>query len=346
MVLHTTSGTTGAPQPLLFGARDREIQNALLARAYIMQGLRADDVVQSLYGFGLVNGGHYVREAILHFTKALLLPAGTGHDTPSERQVRLMRDFGVTALVGFADYIKKLAQVRDQLGFDLEIRLISGHLGQENRRELADLWPGAQIYDWYGVGDTGIVAAEGPRQNGLHIWEDAHLVEILNPASGQPAPDGNEGDICVTSLFKTDVYPIVRFNTKDVSAILPPAPASGLGFRRLAGFQGRSDNMVKLRGVNVYPTAIGGMLSAHSALTGEYVCEWIRRDGREDLRILVECHQADLANMRDQVAGSLRQRLGVSVEVELVAPGGTAALTEIERRQKPIRLIDRRKEQS
>ena len=111
VVFHTTSGTTGRPQTLLFGPKSREVQNLLLARAYRWQGLSADDVVHSCYGHGTVNGGHYVREAVLHWTNALFVSAGTGLETPSARQVGLMRDFGATVLVGFADYLKRLAEV-------------------------------------------------------------------------------------------------------------------------------------------------------------------------------------------------------------------------------------------
>ena len=166
VIVHTTSGTTGRPQTLLFGPKSREIQNLLLARVYRFQGLTDADVVHSVYGFGMINGGHYVREALLHWTNALMLPAGTGAETRSAQQVALMRDFGVTAVVGFADFIRRLADVaREQgieLGRDIPVRLISGHLGREDRDALSAAWGGAAVYDWYGVGDTGIIAAEGP----------------------------------------------------------------------------------------------------------------------------------------------------------------------------------------
>lgn len=348
VVFHSTSGTTGVPQPLYFGARDREVQNALLARAYRLQGLRDDDVVHSVYGFGMVNGGHYIREALLHFTKALLLPAGTGLETRSEQQVRLMQRFKATVLVGFADYIKRLAEVARENGLepgrDLPVRLVIGHLGQESRETISRLWGGAAAYDWYGVGDTGTVAAEGPLQNGLYVWEDAHVVEMLDPEHGQPVPDGAFGNMCITILFKTSVYPVIRFNTNDLSRLLPPDPASGINFRRIPGFLGRSDNMVKLRGINVYPTAIGAMLDELEGLTGEYVCR-VGRDGvRDHMSVVVELAAGEVADAgrRDHIAARLRERLGVEVMVELVGPGGTAALTQIEARQKPIRLIDER----
>ena len=348
IVMHTTSGTTGTPQPLFYGPRDREIQNLLLARAYLLQGMRADDVVHSVYGFGMVNGGHYVREAILHYTDALLLPAGTGLETRSEQQVGLMQRYGATVLVGFADYMLKLAATARELGLepgrDIPLRMISGHLADDGGESLTAAWGGAVTYDWYGVGDTGIIAAEGPDRDGLHIWEDAHIVEILDSDTGRAVPDGTRGTICVTVLFKQDVYPIIRFDTKDVSTMLPGTGAAGYSLRRLAGFQGRSDNMVKLRGINVYPTAVGGHLREIEALGGEYFCRVSRRDGRDEMTVVCET-RADAAGghaLERTVADHLRQRLGVTVAVMLVGPGETAGETEVNSRQKPIRLRDDR----
>ena len=349
VIMHTTSGTTGAPQPLFFGAWDREVQNVLLARAYLLQGLTNDDVVHSTYGFGMVNGGHYIREAILHFTGAKLLPAGTGAETRSEQQIGLMHHFGATVIVGFADYILKLSDVALELGLepgrDINIRMVSGHLSSDGREAMAKAWPGAKVFDWYGVGDTGIIAAEGPDQDGLYIWEDAHVVEILDPERLVPVQDGERGNICVTTLFKNTIYPIIRFNTNDVSAVLPVGDETGINFRRLAGFQGRSDNMVKLRGINVYPTAIGAILGKIEALNGEYVCRLVNRSGRDELIVVAEMKTelgVDRPALEKEIGGVLRQRLGVGVLVDMVAPGKTADLTQIEARQKPIRLVDER----
>ena len=340
-ILHTTSGTTGEPQPLFFGPRDREIQNILLARAYLLQGLRPDDVIHSVYGFGMVNGGHYIREAILHYTQALLLPAGTGAETRSRLQIDLMHRFGATVLVGFSDFLRKLAEVAKEAGLepgkDLPVRMISGHLDHASREGLADIWGGADTFDWYGVGDTGIIAAEGPRRDGLYLWEDAHFVELLDPNSGQPVADTAPGNICVTVLFKDTVYPIIRFDTQDVSTLLPVDPASGIAFRRITGFGGRSDNMVKLRGINLYPTAIAPLLQGLDGFTGEYVC---RINSRRDEMTVIAEYAGDDRRAPSQLAQHLREQLGVRVAIELVAPGQTAPLTGLEQRQKPRRLID------
>ncbi len=342
IVFHTTSGTTGRPQPLMFGPKGREVTNLLVGRMYRWMGLRGDDVVQSVYGHGMINGGHYIREAVTHFTHALFLSAGTGIETRSVNQVNLLADFGVTVMVGFVDYIRKLAEVAEAEGlFDrIKLRMIIGHLGTEDRAATEAAWHGARAYDWYGVGDTGSIAGEGPERDGLYVWEDAHYLELLDVDSGQPVAKGETGDMVVTCLFKDDIAPCIRFNTHDITHELDGQGA--LVFRRIAGFKGRSDNMVKLRGINVFPHAIGAILEGRADLTGEYVCH-LRRDAatqRDSMIVTIESRGGSDAG---QLAALLRQGLGVEVEVELCPPGGTAAATQIDVRQKPIRLIDERK---
>ena len=350
LIFQTTSGTTGRPQPLLFGPKSREIQNLLLARFYALQGITRADVIHSVYGHGMVNGGHYVREAVLHWTGAQFLSAGTGVETRSAQQVALMRDFGATVIVGFGDYIKRLSEVAREQGLvpgrDLPIRVISGHMGAESAASMAAAWGGAQIYDWYGVGDTGAIAGEGPDHDGLYVQEDAQYLEILDIETGAPVAPGQSGDMVCTCLYKDDVFPIIRFNTHDVSAFRTDTSALGLNLARITGFLGRSDNMVKLRGINIYPTGIGAILTEnHPELCSEYICEVTRADGRDDMLVRIETR----GPLDAPVAGYqalLRTRLGVEVTVALAAPGALADLTQIETRQKPIRLIDARKDQA
>lgn len=339
VIFHTTSGTTGQPQPLLFGAKSREVQNLLLGRIYRLQGIAGNDVVHSVYGHGPINGGHYVREAVLHWTNAIFLSAGTGVETPSKRQVELMRDFGVTVIVGFADYLKRLAEAAAEqgliMGEDIRVRMISGHMGRENRAAIADLWGGAECYDWYGVGDTGIVAGEGPDRDGLYVMEDAHYLELLDVDTGAPVGAGRQGDMVCTCLFKDDIYPIVRFNTHDVTMERSGTSALGFNLRRIEGFLGRSDNMVKIKGINVFPQAVGPLLDEVPEFLGEFVCR-VSADG--GFVVVAEVSRAGpelLGRMREL----LKNKLGIAVDVELVERGGTASLTEVDRRQKPIRLV-------
>jgi len=351
VIIHTTSGTTGNPQIVPFGPRGREVQNLLLARAYRLHGMVDSDVVHSVYGHGLINGGHYIREAVTHWTGATFIPAGTGVETRSVRQVELLRSFGATVIVGFADYIKRLAAVAREADIlperDLKVRMICGHIGQEDRGALSKVWNDCEIFDWYGVADTGTIASEGPDHDGLYVWEDAQVLEIADIDTHAPAAAGEVGDMIVTVLFKDDIYPMIRFNTHDVTRWRSGSSSLGLNFRRIDGFLGRSDNMVKIRGINVFPSAIGSMLPATDKLTGEYICRAERdENGRDTLVVVVEArHDPADRTLADHIRSALHQKLGIDVAVELCPAGSLAAMTQVEVRQKPIRLIDARRKQ-
>ena len=340
-VFHTTSGTTGRPQPLMFGPKGREITNLLVGRMYRWMGLQPADVVQSVYGHGMINGGHYIREAVTHFTNSLFLSAGTGIETRSINQVNLMADFGVTVMVGFVDYIRKLAEVAEaEKLFDrIKLKMIIGHLGTEDRASTEAAWHGAKAYDWYGVGDTGSIAGEGPDRDGLYVWEDAQYLELLGVDNGQTVAPGETGDMVVTCLFKDDIAPCIRFNTHDITQEMPGK--GEIAFKRITGFKGRSDNMVKLRGINLFPHAIGALIENRSDLTGEYICRLTRDPAtqRDDMLVVLESRGG---TDETQLAALLRQGLNVEVGVQLCRPGETASLTEIDVRQKPIRLLDER----
>lgn len=346
LIFQTTTGTTGRPQPLLYGPKSREIQNLLLARLYALQGINRDDVVHSVYGHGLVNGGHYVRETILHWIGAHFLSAGTGVETRSANQVDLMKAFGTNVLLGFGDYIKHLSEVARAAGLepghDIKIGTISGHIGAESHSAMSEAWGGAEVFDWYGVGDTGAIAGEGPDHAGLYVQEDAQFIEILDIDSGRPVDDGMSGNMVCTCLYKDDIFPIIRFNTHDVSAFRLDGSPLDINLRRITGFQGRSDNMVKLRGINIFPTGIGAILTEnHAELSSEYICMLKRKEGREDLTVMIET-RGDTSASVEAFEALLRTRLGVDITVKLADPGALADLTQIESRQKPIRLIDQR----
>ena len=339
-VLHTTSGTTGRPQTLLFGPKGREVGNLLVARLYRWLGVGPQDVIHSVYGHGMINGGHFIREAVTHFTNSIFLPAGTGIETRSAAQVHLMADFGATIAVGFVDYLRKLAETAEAEGLmeRIKLRMIIGHLGTEDRAATEAAWGGAKAYDWYGVGDTSSIAGEGPDRDGMYVWEDAQYLELLDIGSGQPVAQGETGDMVVTCLYKDDIAPCIRFNTHDITHEL--GGRGELAFKRIAGFKGRSDNMVKLRGINLFPHAIAALIENRADLTGEYVCH-LRRDatGRDDMVVTIESRGGTQSG---ELAEVLRRGLGVEVAVVLCAPGATAAATQIDTRQKPIRLIDER----
>jgi phenylacetate-CoA ligase len=219
-------------------------------------------------------------------------------------------------------------------------------VGRESRSALSKAWGGAEIFDWYGVADTGPIAAEGPDRDGMYVMEDAQYLELVDGASGTVIDDDTPGDMVVTSLYRDDVYPLIRFNTHDLSAWRLDAPTSGLSLKRTVGVLGRSDNMVKLRGINVYPLALAAILNERPEFAGEYICRANRdASGRDELTVIIEtrAHTA-LPNptLERHFSELLAQRIGVELRVELVEVGSTAPLTQLETRQKPIRLIDDR----
>jgi len=346
---HTTSGTTGRPQVLMFGPKSREVQNLLLGRLYHMQGIGRGDVIHSVYGHGPINGGHYVREAVTHWTQAIFVSAGTGLETRSVKQVQMMKDFGTTVIVGFADYIKKLAKVARENGIepgvDIPVRAISGHLGREDRDQLSEMWGGADCFDWYGVGDTGSIAGEGPDRDGLYVMEDAQYLEVCDIETGAHVKSGQTGDMVVTCLYKDDIYPIIRFNTHDVTAERAGKSSLGLNFKRIEGFLGRSDNMVKLRGINIFPHAMGPILEEVDDFAGEFYCK-VERDsaGRDDMIVVAETKapKSEYGKLAAEFEDILKRNLGLGVSVDLKPIGGTADITQVDARQKPIRLVDTR----
>ncbi len=354
IVFHTTSGTTGTPQPLLFGPKSREIQSLLVARSYRFMGLKPAATIQSCYGHGMINGGHYIREAVTHYTNAMFLSAGTGVETRSAQQVNLMKTFGVNVLVGFVDYIKRLSDVAKEQniepGKDVKIDMIIGHLGMESRDAIAKAWSNSEenkpeLFDWYGVGDTGAIAAEGPDHDGMHVWEDCHYLEILDPDTNSPVPVGDKGNMVVTCLYKDDVYPIIRFNTCDLTEVIPGENKMSLPFKRIRGFMGRSDNMLKLRGINIYPQGVGPMLEECAEFLGEFICQAIRDEtGRDEMLVKIEVStpEHERASILPRFSEILKRKIGIEVLVELVGEGELTPLTQVDIRQKPIRLIDSR----
>ena len=344
VVMHTTSGTTGRPQVLLFGAKSREVQNLLLGRLYRLQGLQAGDVVHSVYGHGMINGGHYIREAVLHWTNAVFMSAGTGIETPSVRQVELMKDFGATVLVGFADYLKRLAEVAQGEGLamgkghpDAPAQRPDGAGGQGVACRLCGAAPSASI------GTASATPASSPARaltmTASMSWRMPTAWSYSTSTAATPCPPGGQGDMVCTCLFKDDVYPIIRFNTHDVSMERPGASGLGFNLRRIEGFMGRSDNMVKIKGINFFPQALGPLLDEVPQFLGEYICR-VNADGHLTVTVEVRAGDQDLVN---EMKALLKRKLGIEVALELASKGDTAALTEIDRRQKPIRLIDERR---
>jgi len=173
--------------------------------------------------------------------------------------------------------------------------------------------------------------------------EDAQYLEICDIDTGRPVKDGQSGDMVCTCLFKDDVYPIIRFNTHDVSAVRPGKSSLGLNFQRIEGFLGRSDNMVKLRGINIFPQAIGPLMEEIEAFGGEFYCQ-VDRDatGRDEMTVVAECKANGSQDLTPEFEALLKAKLGLGMSVKLVPMGTTGDVTQVDVRQKPIRLVDTR----
>ena len=346
LILQTSGGTTGMPRPMLFAPQDREVMNIITGRRLHMQGVRPFDLVQVTLSAGLTNGGLLAREGIWKYSGAVPVMTGPGSVTPSRRQIEILKHWKCKALIGFPAYLRHLAFVaKNELGLeprDLGVRSLISHLGTDDRSILEDVW-GADAFDTYGTNECGTIAADCSAKNGMHVFEDAFVAEINNPDTLKPVVDDERGTVFLTALFKY-AAPVIRFNTNDVSAFCSGSCSCGGTHQRLARIYGRSDNMVKLRGVNLFPEAIGSLIVADGRTNGEYVCI-VETDGeRDEMRVLVELNDiAALATVEKELAGRLKEALGVKLPVEAVERGVLAPMTGLDTTSKIKRLIDRRK---
>ncbi len=349
LVFQTSGGTTGLPRPMMFAPRDREVMNIVTGRRLYVQGVRPFDRLQVTLSLGLPNGGLLVREGIQKYTGAVPIMTGSGAQTPTRRQIELMRAWGTTHLVGFPAYLRHMALVaRDELGIDprsLGVRGLITHLGVEDRAALEDLW-GADAYDTYGMNEFGTVACDCAEKNGMHVFEDCFVVEIL----GQPdkvgvrriVDDGEEGSAVVTTLFK-HVAPMIRFDTNDITTMMPGCCACGGTHRRISGIRGRADGMVKLRGVNVFPEAIGALVAADPRSNGEFLCV-VEKGDRMVVRVETASSDVAAGAFAEDLAGRFKEALSVRLEVDVVPRGTLAPFTGLDSTSKIRRLLDRRGE--
>lgn len=346
-VLVTSGGTTGVPRPMLYAPREREIMTILRARALHMHGVRAGDPVQVTMALGLSNGGMGTREALHRYNGAIAVSTGSGNSTPSRRQIEIARSLGVNVLLGFPAYLRHLGQVaRNDLGIDpraLRIKVLSSHLGTEDRAPLEAMW-GCACLDSYGCHEVGMIASECRHGDGMHLFEDAVIAEIIDGGSGRPVPDGTPGSVVLTSLYRFDV-PFIRYNVNDISALRAGTCACGSTLRRIDRILGRGDTMVKLRGVNVFPEAVGAVVGADTRSNGEFFCivERVGAEGRDEMTVQVELLPAtDAFTTCQSIEQRLKEVIGIKVAVRAAVPGELASATGITQTSKPRRLLDKR----
>jgi phenylacetate-CoA ligase len=343
--LHTSSGTTGKPKALFFSRRDLDQAAGLVARCFVMTGATEADVLQNMMTYGLFTGAlmlHYGAEKV----GLLVIPAGPGN---SDRQLLLMQDFGTTIIHLTPTYALYFADLLEQRGVrpgrDLALR--KAYVGaepytEETRRKI-EQGLGVDVYNCYGLSEMNGpgVAFECEYKQGLHLWEDNFLLEIVDQATGEPVPDGQPGELVLTTLNR-EAMPLLRYRTRDITALLPAPCPCGRTHRRIQRITGRADDMLILRGVNIYPQQIERVLMALPEVGRNYL---IMLDGLDEMTLQVELAEGGfdgqvdhLVSLQQQVVERVRAETMVKPKVELVPPG-TLPVSE----GKAKRVIDRRR---
>ncbi|GAB6061082.1 phenylacetate--CoA ligase family protein [Desulfonatronum parangueonense] len=325
--LHASSGTTGAATVVFHTTNDIQTWADLVARCFHMVGVRPHDVFQNMSGYGLFTGGlgiHYGAERL----GCLTIPAGAGN---SKRQIKLLQDFRVTVIHIIPSYALHLATVFDSLGVKLEdLHLKTALIGaephsEEIRRRIEELY-GVKAYNSYGLSEMNGpgVAFECPEQNGMHIWEDAFLVEIIDPVTLEPVPEGEVGELVLTTLTREGM-PILRYRTRDLTRFLPGECPCGRKHRRIDRILGRSDDMIIIKGVNIFPMQVERVLMAIPEVGQNYLIVLERKGYLDQFKVQVEVKSEFfvedmrvLKKLQDRITGMLRDELLITPKVELV----------------------------
>jgi phenylacetate-CoA ligase len=325
--IHASSGTTGRPTVVGYTANDIGVWAQLVARSMRAAGVRRGDLVHVAYGYGLFTGGlgaHYGAERM----GCTVIPMSGGQ---TEKQVRLIADLRPSAIMVTPSYVLAIADEFVRQGLDpRESSLEVGIHGAEPwtgsmRREIEERFD-MHAVDIYGLSEVmgpGVASECVETKDGLHIWEDHFYPEIVDPATGEVIEDGTTGELVITTLTK-EAQPLIRYRTRDLTSLLPGTART---MRRMARIAGRSDDMLIVRGVNVFPTQIEEILLAEARLSAHYVLE-LRRDGRlDDLTVVSELKTElpERATDRETIAHAVSLRIkdlvGVTARVQLVDPG-------------------------
>jgi phenylacetate-CoA ligase len=344
--LHASSGTTGKPIVVAYTKEDVDVWTSVMVRSFAICGLTRDDIVQNAYGYGLFTGGlgaHYGAEGL----GATVIPISGGN---TDRQIMVLKDFGVTAICCTPSYFLHLIERAAELGVDVhELPLRVGVFGAEpwtgSMRKRIESLTGIQAFDIYGLSEIigPGVAVECPHQNGLHIFEDHFYPEIVNPETGEPLPDGEEGELVLTTLSK-QAMPMIRYRTRDITALIPGECPCGRSLRRMRRISRRSDDMLIIRGVNVFPSQVEAALLEVEGTLPHYQIILSRVHGLDQLEVQVEVTPQTfsdkigaLEQLNERIADAVEHVLGIRAEVTLVEP------RTIQRSEgKAKRVIDRR----
>ncbi len=344
MRIYMSGGTTGTARPIFFTQWDREVGAILMARGLYMLGIRPGDVVINAWAYSTHNAAHMYDEALYRWLNCVVLTTSTGNVTSSERQLELAMQYGAKSILTTGDYIMHLADVARKLGHDPKKDFSFRALPSLFRSEEIESTFGAEALGFYGNHEVQKIAVECPARKGLHIFEDAFIVQIVDPETGAELPEGEFGAICVTELYKSG-GPQIRYNVLDLSRLLPRERcACGSWLRRLEPFSGRGDNMVKLRGVNIWPEAVGEVALAVPGAGTDWFVKAVRENNRDELIVYVvsERDRSAFVAIAAAIEKALKEKFGVRIRAEVVAPGALDAWTGFNQAAKLRRFLDER----
>ena len=345
--IHASSGTTGKPTVVGYTKRDIDMWSELMARSFAAAGATSTDVIHNSYGYGLFTGGlgaHYGAERL----GASVIPMSGGN---TQKQMLIMKDFGSTVITCTPSYSLYLAEALAEEGIDLsELKLRVGILGAEPWSEAMRAEIEAKLnikaIDIYGLSEIlgpGVAIECIEAQNGLHIWEDHFIPEIIDPATGEVLPYGEKGELVITTITKEGI-PMIRYRTRDITRILPEPCICGRTHVRLERLSGRTDDMLIIRGVNVFPSQIESVLCNIDGVEPHYQLI-VDRDGNLDtLEVQVEVNEQVFSDeikvmqaLNNEIRKQIKDLLGITCKIRLVEP---KTITRSE--GKAQRVIDRR----
>ncbi len=346
--IHASSGTTGKPTVVGYSKRDISTWSALMARSMSAAGATSKDIIHNAWGYGIFTGGlgaHYGAERL----GASVIPVSGGN---TKRQITIMQDFKPTILCGTPSYILHLAEVANEMGVDFkDLHFKSGLFGAEPWTEAMRQELQAKLHlkaiDIYGLSEVmgpGVSVECIESQSGLHVFEDHFIVEVVDPDTLEPVPYGDPGELVFTSITK-EAFPVIRYRTKDITTLNPVPCTCGRTHIRMNKPSGRTDDMLIIRGVNMFPSQIESVLMENHKITPHYQLEVDRVGNLDTLTVKVEIDDTmfsddikGLQAMESKISHDIKELLGVSAKVALVEP------KTIARSQgKAIRVIDNRK---
>lgn len=344
--LHSSSGTTGNPTVILHTQNDLDEWANQVARNLWMVGLRPNDVFQNSSGYGMFTGGlgfQYGAERL----GMLTVPAAAGN---SLRQIKFMKDFGTTAVHAVPSYVTRLYEVMQEQGVDprkdtkLKVLAIGAEPHSEEQRQRIQNMLGVKAYNSFGMSEMcgPGVGFECKEQNGLHFWEDYYIVEIVDPETLEPVPDGEIGELILTSI-KREAMPLLRYRTRDLTRVLGRGCPCGRNHVRIDRMKGRSDDMMVLRGVNIFPIQIEKILMQFKELASNYLITLTTDEDNDNMTVEVELEDLftddyqRLIQLQKDVKRALKDEILLTPHVKLV-PKGTLPVSE----GKAVRVVDKR----